>query len=136
MNEINESWNMQNYRKLRNSQNAEFVTCRINIVNNKKVLYISIGLVICELLNFKNKSRVNIFSNKKYRNFMIIKLSEDSYTGYSLFDGGRIAKGNFLRFGFRYQTDDEFKLSQTIILDHDITDKMLLIDIEKMKWRK
>lgn len=136
MNETNELWNMQNYKKLTSYNNREFVTCRVNIVNNKKVLHISIGLVICELLNFKNKSRVNIFSNKKYRNFMIIKLSEDSYTGYSLFDGGRLAKSNFLRFGFRYKTDDEFKLSQTIVLDHDITDKMLLIDIEKMKWRK
>lgn len=130
-----EEWIHANHKPLRHPNNKEFVTARVNIINKKKVIRISIGIDVCEILSFNKNDRVNIFISKKNRDFMLIKKSIDSFDGYLLSRGK--SHSNFMTFDFRYETIASFKLSQTIILDYDINDeRTLLVDLSKIKWSK
>jgi hypothetical protein len=122
-----------NCKPLRHPRNKEFVTSRVNIINKKKVIRISIGILICELIQFTRDDRVHIFLNKKDKNLMLIKKSDILHDGYKLNHGG--SNNSFMTVDFRYETSDSFRLSQTIILDYEIKqDGLLLINFEKLKW--
>lgn len=119
-----------NHKKLKHPDNKEFVTSRVNIINKKKVLCISIGTVVCELLGLVRGDRVEILLNKKERNLLLIR---KAYEGYKLKWGG--ANSNFVTFDFRYETPDNFRLSQTVILDYNLNDfGFLLINLDRIKW--
>jgi hypothetical protein len=124
-------------KRLRHPHNKRFVTARVNMTNNKKVIHISIGLDVCSVVEFEKGDRVNVFIHKKDRNLLIIKKeAEYDVNGYVLSANGH-QNSSFLTFEFRYETSEDFRLSQTIILDYDFSQVgMLLIDIEKIKWRK
>lgn len=131
-----DEWMVTNHKKLRHPRNKEFVTARVNIINGKKVMHISIGLDVCEMIEFNKQDRVNIFINKTDRNLLIIKKDDEPDSdGYLLSSG----KGNysFMTFQFRYETSEAYRLSQTIILDYDFNEVgTLLIDLTKIKWSK
>jgi len=71
-----EQWMVTNHKKLRHPNNKQFVTARVNVINGKKVMSISIGLDVCELIEFNKNDRVNVFINKYDRQFLIIKKDE------------------------------------------------------------
>jgi len=130
----NNEWIISNGKRLRHPNNSELVTARCNIINGKKVIRISIGIDVCELLDFKKGERVYISINKKYRNYLIISKDVEDLEGYKLSHSSG-HKNNFMSFQFRYETSESFRLSQTIILDYDINDEnLLLIDVSRLKW--
>jgi len=127
-------WIHTNSKPLRHPKNKEFVTARVNIINGKKVIFISIGLIVCELIELVKGDRVNIFINKIDRNLILLKKSIIPHYGYKL-SHATDSNGNLMHFSFRYQTEESFRLSQTIILDYEIgNDKSLLLNFEKIKW--
>lgn len=129
----NDEWIKTNYKPLRHPKNKEFVTGRVNIINKKKVIRISIGLIVCDLLEFKKGDRINLFINKKERNFILIKKSKVIHDGYLLNCNGK--NPSFMTFDFRYETAESFRLSQTVILNYEINeDQLLLINIESLRW--
>ena len=132
----NEDWLITNGKRIRSEQNRELVTARINIINKRKVVKLSIGLVVCGLIGFKQDDRVHIFIHKDDRNLLLVKKDEDNIDGYRL-SKGQSSGTNFLSFAFRCETQDSFRLSQTVILDYDFNDEgVLIVDFEKIKWRK
>lgn len=130
-------WNNYSKKYLRHPRNAEFVTGRVNIVNQRNVVRISIGKVICNLLEFKRSDRVKVLLHKEYKNLLLVFNSNDPYS-YKLHETEiKSKKSNFLSVTFRYDFHEPFKLSQTIILDYNINnEKVLLIDIDKLIWRE
>jgi hypothetical protein len=130
----NEKWLVTNYKPLRHPNNKQFVTARVHIQNKKKVVRISIGLDVCDLLDFRKNDRVHIFINRQDRHLLMIKKDEIDLDGYRLNLGG--SNASFMTFDFRYETAESFRLSQTIILDYDFEEGTLLIDLEKLQWRK
>lgn len=130
------NWIVTNNKKLRHPHNKRFVTARVNIINKKTVIRISIGLYVCEMVEFEKNDRVNIFINKSDRNLLIIKKENDfDSDGYLLNHGKN--NNNFMTFEFRYESSESFRLSQTIIIDYDFTQPgMLLVDLTKIKWEK
>lgn len=58
-----EEWIPTNHKPLRHPNNKEFVTGRANIVNKKKVIRISIGVDVCEVLSFNKNDRIDIYIN-------------------------------------------------------------------------
>lgn len=130
-------WSNYGKKYLRHPRNAEFVTGRVNIINQRNVIRISIGKLVCELLNFKKNDRVFISVHKKDKNFILISKSLDVHT-YKLHESEHPKKkSNFLSATFRYDFHEAFRLSQTILLDFDIDqNQSLLINIEKLKWRE
>lgn len=128
-------WMITNNKPLRHPDNKEFVTARINIKNKRKVIRISIGIDVCDLIGFNKNDRVHVYINKQDRNILMIKKDSDCLDGYLL--SLQNDKSSFMTFDFRYETSESFRLSQTIILDYDFNeDGTLLIDIEKIKWRR
>jgi hypothetical protein len=129
------TWQLTNRKPLRHPNNKEFVTARANIINKKKVIRISIGIDICDLVGFKKNDRVHIYLNKYERDSLLICNNAESIDGYRLHYKGD--NNNFMTFDFRIETEQSFRLSQTIILPYDIQDEgKLLISLEKLKWRK
>jgi hypothetical protein len=128
-------WMITNNKSLRHPNNKQFVTARVNIINKKKVIRISIGLDVCDLIGFDKNDRVHIFINKEDRNLLLIKKDMCMQDGYRLNLG--TSNNSFMTFDFRCETQESFRLSQTIILDYDFNDEgSLLINMEKIKWRK
>lgn len=130
-------WSDYSKKYLRHPRNAEFVTGRVNIINQRNVIRISIGKVICNLLEFKKGDRVDVLLHKEYKNLLMIFNSTNPQS-YKLHESVvNEKKSNFLSATFRYDFHEPFKLSQTIILDYDINnEKILIIDIEKLIWRE
>jgi hypothetical protein len=128
-------WLVTNNKSLRHPNNKEFVTARINIINKKKVVRISIGLDVCDVLGFKKNDRVHIFINTQDRDLLLIRKDCCEQDGYKLNLGNN--NNNFMTFDFRYETAEAFRLSQTIILPYDFKgDDLLLVDLQKIKWSK
>lgn len=126
-------WTRSNFKSLRHPNNKEFVTARVNVVNKKNVIRISIGIIICDLLDFTASDRVNVYINKQDRNQMIISKSLLPDDGYKLNHNG--SNSSFMTFELRNDIRDAFRLSQTIILDFDITEeRLLLIRLDKLRW--
>lgn len=130
-------WSNYSKKHLRHPRNAEFVTGRVNIINQRNVIRISIGKLVCELLNFKKNDRVFVSVHKEDKNYILISKSLDPHT-YTLHENVcKNKKSNFLSATFRYDFHEGFRLSQTILLDFDIDDQQcLLVNIEKLKWRE
>lgn len=128
-------WIITNNKSLRHPNNKEFVTARINIINKKKVIRISIGLDVCEVLGFNKNDRVHIFINKDDRNLLLIQKDYTSQDGYRLNYGEK--NNSFMTFDFRFETSESFRLSQTIILPYDFReDGLLVVNLKKIKWSK
>jgi len=128
-----DNWLITNNKSLRHPRNKEFVTARVNIINKKKVMRISIGTDICDLVGFNKNDRVHIFINKNDRNTLLIKKDVDTQDGYRLNHGQ--SNSSFMTFSVRYETGESFRLSQTIILDYYLNkENTLLINLEKLKW--
>ena len=126
-----DAYDLYDHKRLHHPKNKEFVTGRANIIKNTKMLFLSIGITVCELINLKYSDRVEILLSKIDRNLILIKKSD---TGYRLKWGG--LGSNFMRFGFKYETPDNFRLSQTIILEYDFNNSgLLLINLDKLKWK-
>jgi len=128
-------YNVLPYKKITSPNNKELVTVRANFINKKTVLTFSIGTDICELLDFKKSDRVNIYLHKRDKNVHLIKKSSTINEGYLLSHNND--KSSFMTFTIRYPGQYDFRLSQTIIISYDINDDgCLLLNIEKLKWRK
>lgn len=125
-----ETWIKTNTKPLRHPNNKEFVTGRVNIINKKFVIRISIGLIVCELLNFGKKDRLHLHIHKDNRHLFLLTKSELPYDGYKLNHTGG---GSFLSFAFRYPTSEAYKLSQTIILDFKMKKDALLVNLDALK---
>lgn len=120
------------FKKMTSPNNKELVTLRANIINKKTVLTFSLGVNICDVINFNKSDRVNIFTHKRDRNIYMIKKSHDANDGYILKLGN-----SFMTFSIRYPGMDGFRLSQTVPVEYDLNDEeSLLINIEKIYWRK
>lgn len=132
----NEDWLRKSNKRLRHPHNRRFVTGRVTINNNKKVIHLSIGTDVCSVVEFEKGDRVHVFIHKENRNHLIIQRDDDiDSDGYLLSYSSD--RHSFMTFSFRYESAEEFRLSQTTILDYDFSQVgMLLIDIEKLKWRK
>ena len=131
-----DQWLRSNNKKLKHKNNRQFVTGRSVIIHNRKVMKMSIGLDVCELVGFKKNDRVNIFIHKENRNYLAIQKDFADAEGYMLSFGGH-RNGNFLTFEFRYQTEESFRLSQTTILDYDFQEEhTLIVDLYRLKWRE
>ncbi len=132
---ITSEWSDYSKKSLRHPKNAEFVTGRVNIINERKVIRISIGLLVCELLNFRKKDRVCVSVHKHDKHRLLIAKSSDPQT-YTLSASDKDKNHNFLSCTFRYDFHEPFRLSQTMILDFDVNDDgLLVVDIKKLKWR-
>lgn len=130
-------WSDYSKKHLRHPNNAEFVTGRVNIINERNVVRISIGKVVCNLLELKRSDRVSVALHKENKNFLLMSKTNAPHS-YMLCESPKInAKSNFLSATFRYDFNEPFRISQTCLLDFDINDnKLLLIDLEKLKWRE
>jgi hypothetical protein len=113
--------------------NQELVTGRVSLVNNKVLITISIGVIVCDLLEIKNKDYLNVFFHKKVRDVILIRKTHSIGEGYKLCKSH--TKSNFMHFSFRLTTFPNYRLSQTTALPFDIEDENLLVNIEKLKWR-
>lgn len=124
-----------NFKSLRHEKNKEFVTGRVSIINKKKVIRISIGTIICDLVHFYPNDRINLMINKKDRNTFMIRKSIYPNDGYKLNFNCHSRNSSFMTFEFRYDSPEPFRIAQTIILDYEISDNgFLVINIEKLKW--
>ena len=128
-----ENWSLANYKSLRHPNNKEFVTARVNIINKKKVIRISIGTDVCSLVGFNKNDRLHIFIHRDDRDKLLIKKDKDCIDGYRLNHNG--SNSSFMTFDFRYETAESFRLSQTILLEFDFEEGCLLVGLEKIKWR-
>ncbi len=128
-------WTSHMFKNIRNPKNQEYITIRANITKSKKIsIRISIGLIICNLLEFTEQARVNIFLHKKDKNILLIKKCNKDEDGYKL---NYSQKSNFMTFDFISHFYTEFKIKQTIVVDYDInSQKMLLVDLTKIRWEK
>ncbi len=134
-NNYNDEWINLNRKPLRHPDNREFITARANIIHGKKVIRISIGLSVCEILDITEHDRVNLYIHKTIRNFLLVCKDKMCISGYKLTKGHKNA--NFLVFDFRYDTEESFRLSQTQVVDFDFNDEGLIcIDIKKIVWSK
>lgn len=123
-------------KKLCSPHNRELVTARVNIINGRKVVRISIGLDVCELIGLKKADRVCLFLHKRDRDLLLISKDNDHLEGYKLSQSAS-NKSSFLHFAFRYETSESFRLSQTTVLNYDFNNEgVLLVDLEKIKWSK
>jgi hypothetical protein len=131
-----DDWSDYSKKRLRHPRNAELVTGRVNIINQRNVIRISIGKVICNLLEMKKGTRVSVAMHKEDKNLILITKNIDPHS-YKLHESTNAKKiSNFLSLTFRYDFHEPFRLSQTILLDFDMNDnKLLLIDLKKLKWR-
>lgn len=128
-------WKHFNSKHMRSSVNKEIITGRCLLRNKKNDLTISIGKDIADSLGFKKNDRINVFFHKRDRDLLLIKKSITPFDGYSL----RFGDGNcnFMTFSFRFPTHEDFKLSQTIPLAHDLeNDSILLVNVKPLKWSK
>jgi hypothetical protein len=121
-----------NTKSLRHPNNKQFVTARVNIINNRKVINFSIGTDVCDEINFHANDRIHILMHRENRNYIIFHKTSSSFDGYKLFFNDK-KNSSFLTFAMRYDSPEAFKLSQTVILDYDCSNNMLLIDLEKLK---
>lgn len=134
-------WKVINNKRLRSSYNKELVTLRAVVrAQNSTRITISIGLIVCDLLDFKKSDRVCIKTHQNKKSIILIEKTLDE-GGYKLCGAGSSPlvrrKSNFLFFCINSNYYHDYKLSQTIICDYDILSKnKLLIDFSKLKWRK
>ena len=128
-------WSQYSKKHLRHPNNKEFVTGRVNIRNNRKVIRISVGLIVCELVKFNVKDRVTVSVHKNDKHMILIS-KDNSAQSYQL-TGLNNRYDNFLAVTFRYDFNEPFRLSQTILLDFDVNDEgILIVDLLKLKWRE
>ena len=130
-----EEWVPANFKSLRHPNNKKFITARMNIINKRKVLNLSLGLDVCKEINFKANDRVYVLLNKENRNYLMIKKELGSYEGYKL-NFNEKGNSSFLTFSIRYDSLESFRLSQTIVLDYDFRPDVLLVNLGKLKWTK
>lgn len=118
-----------NKKRFLNKNSKNLVTMRCNIINSKNVMCLSIGVNVCDKMNLKDVTRLNVYIDKNNRNILMVKESQDD--GYKLSD--RVYRSNFRHFAFRYESEMQFKLSQTTIINHRIENNMLILDIKELK---
>lgn len=116
-------------------ENKELITIRANYTPSKKVsIRISIGIVICEVLDYKKGDRVSIFLNRNDRNILLVEKSGKLEHGHKL---SYTDKSNFLTTDFIMNFYTEVKVKQTIICDYNFNnEKQILIDISNLRWVK
>jgi hypothetical protein len=129
-----DDWTYCGIKNNHNPKNQELITLRAKIVGKKLSLRVSIGLVICELLDLKKGDRVNIYIHKKDKNFLLVSKCQPHEIGLKLCHA---LHSNFLTFDFTCYFYSEFKIRQTIMPDFQFNqEKLLLIDLTKLKWEK
>jgi len=132
---IEQEWTSYGRKYLRHPKNRDLITGRVNIINKRNVISISIGKNICKDIGFNKRDRIIVYLNKDNKNLILLEKSDD-YSTYSLHDTDK-KNSNFLRCTFRYDFHEAFRLTQTIVLDYESNDENVLsINIEKLKWRK
>ena len=128
-------WNHSNISNnlKRSSEKQEIITLRARYTNSKKViLCVSIGLIICQIIKFKEGEQVNIFLHKKDKDLLMIKKCVNGFYGHTL-----STCGNFLKTGFTHNFHTEFKIKQTIQTEYEIQKEgEILINISNLKWKK
>jgi hypothetical protein len=118
----------------RSVENEEKITARANNTPSKKVtIRISIGLIICSLLELNKGDRVEIFLNKKDRDIMLIRKSLHKDEGYKL---SHSLGSRYLTFDFICTFKSEFKIKQTITLAFDFNSKNIILNLSKLRWEK
>lgn len=128
-------YNVLPFKKITSPNNKELVTLRANVVNKKTVLTFSIGINICDLLNFNKSIRLNIYTHKRDKHVYLLKKSSSVNEGYLLTHASD--KNSFMTFKMRFMGMDGLRLSQTIPVEYDLNDdESLLLNIEKLFWRK
>ena len=129
-------WKKYNFKYMRTDKNRELVTLRATCRTPTSVrVVVSIGLIICDLINFKNADRIIFKTHPIKKNIILIK-KDDGLNGYKLSGNGK-HKVNFLTFSFTSNYYHDYRLSQTTIADYDIINNdSLLVDFSKLKWRK
>ena len=119
-------------KKMTHPDRKNFITARAITVNTKKVITISLGVNVCDIVDFKMGDRVNVFLHKQDKNLFLIKKVNDD-DGYKLCMSG--FNSSFLTFQFRYKTEEQLRLSQVIVLGYETSKDMIIINIENLKWR-
>lgn len=127
-------WKSHNQKNMRYPENKELITLRANLKFKKISIRVSIGLVICDILGFKKHDRINIYTNKKDRNILLVKKISPPQDGYKL---SYSENSNFLTFDFVNHFYNDFKIKETVKPFFEFTQqKILLIDLSKLKWEK
>ena len=119
-------------KKMTHPDRKNFVIARVININKKKVVTMSLGINVCDIVDFKMGDRVKVFLHNQNKNLFLIKKVNDE-EGYKLSKNG--FGSSFLTFQFRYRTEESLRLSQSTILFHETNKDMVIIDIENLKWR-
>src|SRR5574338_436954 len=132
---VNIQWNHDNYRnRFRPSSNSkELVTLRASNTHSRKIiLYISIGLHICDVLDLKKGERINVYLHKNDKNKIMIKKCIEPFYGLKM----HYSRGNFLHLSFTIPFDSNIKIKKTVVSNWDITQNSeLIIDLTNIKWK-
>lgn len=130
--------NKPNTRLSKTPKNLNRVTARIVYEHDIKRLYIGIGKNIAKHLGFTLETYVDILIHQKYNHFYVIKEVDhkNGYGGHKL-TGDLSPKSRLLHFSITCHIPDNYRISQTIVLDYTIPNhKLLFVDFTKMIYRE
>lgn len=131
-------WSLAHKRKFRkHPRNKEIVTGRIYMRCSNPYITISIGITICELLDFKDGDRAEVLFHKKNKNILLIKKNKLSQSDYKIYFNKSNHGGRFARITFVDYCCSNYRISQTIELEYNLTEeKYLLVSLQNLKWEK
>lgn len=111
--------------------NQEIVMARARYQGKNPTVRVSIGLLICNILDIKEADRIKLFVSTKDPHLIKVKKTLSNENSYKL----TYAKSaNFLSFETRWRFFPDIRMYQTIPLDYEMTeDKSLIIHIDKLR---
>ncbi len=125
----------ENQKKFKKHEiNKELVTGRVNLINNKNQITISIGLTVCEVLEFGKNIPIDVLIHNHHKNILLVRPTSDHQNSYLLSYNNQ-RNNRFQIFKFLYLAENNFRLKHTISLPYEIkNDRTLIINMEKLRW--
>lgn len=119
-------WAPISSRNSRYNENRELIHIRFKKKPNSKYLVrFNIGMIVCELIDFKKGERVKVYRHIKHKDVLLIEKCQKHESGHQLAHTG---VGNSLYFDFTFDESHGYKTESSICCNYEIqTEKKLIV---------